>query len=263
MGQNDSPSDLDPTAIKTPGIVDGAYDLSATVRGRGRVKTKADEKKGGVSPYLQNQSFFGNNQHHPPPLPASSSSTGLGIFFARHSIMPKRSFSASQTSILGIAGGDGQHPPNIPSRLSRHSNIEERQPSDTADNKPPASFRIPSLNSAPTTTQSKFSTPGFSRPSSSRSTKFPNAKTGSVRPMLPHLVPSSLNQTGLQGQQPSPLSSFPDTNLGMVMTPENIKPLLENAKEVHVKLHECIVGELRHSKGNPLEWPIFLKKLDV
>ena len=242
----DSHSDLDAAAIKTLGIADGACDGSATVRGRG--KTKADEKKTGVSPYLPKQSSHEKDQNHPPPLPASSSSTGLGNFFTRHSIIPKRSFSASQLSIFGSAGSDGQqqHPPNVPSRLSRHSNYEQQA---SPNNEPPASFRMPSSKSAPTTTQSKLpssnfsasNTPGSSRPSSSRSTKFPNAKTGSYRSMLPHLVPSSFVATGLQGQQSSSLSSLPDPKLGMMMTPENIKPLLENAKEVHVKLHECIV----------------------
>jgi hypothetical protein len=42
---------------------------------------------------------------------------------------------------------------------------------------------------------------------------------------------------------PHPVSSgLPDPKLAM--TPENIKPLLENAKEVHVKLNECI-AEIR------------------
>ena len=70
--------------------------MLATVRGHGRVKAKADEGKAGlgVSPYLQNQSSYGND-HHPPPLPASSSSTALEHFLARHFIIPKRSFSAS------------------------------------------------------------------------------------------------------------------------------------------------------------------------
>ena len=247
----DSASDLDAAALKALGNVDGAYEVSATVRGRSRIKAKTDEKKAGVSPYLQNQSWYENGQHHLPPLPASSSSTGLVNFLARHAIIPKRSFSASQSSILGSAGGDGQqHSSNVPSRLSQRSNFEEQQPTDPTDNEPPASFRISSSKSAPTTTQSKLpsanfsasSTPGSSsRPSSSRSTKFPNAKTGSVRSTPPHLVPSSLLSTGFQGQQPSPLSSLPDPKLGMIMTPENIKPLLENAKEVHVKLHDCIV----------------------
>ena len=209
----DSASGLDAAAIKALGIVDGTHDVSATVRGRGR---KA-EKKVGVSPYLQNQSSNESDQHHPPPPPASSSSTGLGNFLARHSIIPKRSFSASQPSILG--SDRQQHSPNAPSRLSRHSNFEEQQPTDTVDSKPPAFFRISSSKSVPTTTQSKFP---------------------SVRSMHPHLVPSSL-LTELQGQQSSPLSSLPDPKLGIIMTPGNIKPLLENAKEVHVKLHECIV----------------------
>ena len=125
--------------------------MSATVRGRGRIKTKADEKKAGVSPYLQNPS---SDQYHPPPLPASSSSTGLGNFLARHPIIPKRSFSASQSSIFGSAGGDGQQQtsPIVPSRLSRHSNFEEQYSPDTTGNEPPASFRISSSKSAPITT---------------------------------------------------------------------------------------------------------------
>ena len=80
------------------------------------------------------------------------------------------------------------------------------------------------------------STASSSRPSSSRSTKIPNANLGFVRSMPPILVAPSLLP---HGQQPSAL--LPDPKLGMIMTPENIKPLLENAKEVHAQLHECIV----------------------
>ena len=238
----DSAIDLDAAAIKALGIVDGVYGVSATVGGRG---TEADEKKAGASPYLQKP--YENDQHHPPPLLGSSSSTGIGNSLARHAIIPKRSFSASQSSILGSAGDGQQHSPNVRSRLSRHSNFGGQQPIDPADKEAPASFRISSSKPAPTTNQSKLpsvdfsvsSTQGSSDPSSSRSTKFSNAKTGSIRSMPPHLAPFSL-PTGLQGQ-PLPLSSLPDHMLGMVMTPENIKPLLESAKEVHVKVHECIV----------------------
>jgi serine/arginine repetitive matrix protein 2 len=116
----DLASDLDAAAVKTLGIVNGTCDVSATVRSRGGVRTKADEKKVRVSPYLQNQSLYENNQHHPPLHLASSSSTSLGNFLARHSIIPKQSFSASQLSILSSAGGDGhqQHSPKAPSRIS-------------------------------------------------------------------------------------------------------------------------------------------------
>ena len=238
----DSASDLDAAAAKAPGIVEGAHDVSATVRGRGRVKNRADErKKTGVSPYLQNRSSHENDQHNSvPPLPASSSSTGLGNLLARHSIIPKRSFSASQPNILGTGGGDGQR--HASSRLSRHSNFDEQLPMDTASVELPASLRISSSKSGPP--QSKLpsnfrasSTASSSRPSSSRSTKIPNAKLGFAHSMPPILVAPSLPH----GQQPSALSSLPDPKLGMIMTPENIKPLLENAKEVHVQLHECIV----------------------
>ena len=230
----DSASDLDAAAAKALGIVDGAYDVSATVRGRNKIKTKAGErKKAGVSPYLQRQASYESDQQPEPlpSLPASSSSTGLGGFLARHSIIPKRSFSASQSSIWGSGGGDGQPQPHPPSRLSRHSNFQG-QPAQTASVEPPASLRISSSKSAPTTSQAKQTNVNSS---SSRPANFP--KAGSVRSIPPHLAVSSLHPQG-------PLSSLPDPKLGMIMTPENIKPLLENAKEVHVKLHECI-AEIR------------------
>jgi hypothetical protein len=56
-------------------------------------------------------------------------------------------------------------------------------------------------------------------PSPSRQV-IPVTKTGSVRSMPP---------------QPRPDSQ-------LAMTPENIKPLLENAREVHARLTECIAA---------------------
>ena len=44
----DSASDIDAAATKAL-VADGACGVSATVRGRGRVKTKVDGKKAGVS----------------------------------------------------------------------------------------------------------------------------------------------------------------------------------------------------------------------
>ena len=213
----DSASDLEATTAKALENVDEEYDISATVRGRRRIETKIDEKmKGGVSPY---QSSYENDQHDLLPqtsLPASSSSTALGNFLARHSIIPKRSFNVSQSSIRSSGGGDGQHS-SKPSRLSRYSNFEE-QPSDPASVELATSLCISSSKSVPTTTQSKL----------------PNAKSGSVRLVAPHLAASSLLPRGQE-------SSLSDPKPGMIMTAENIKPLLENAKEVHVKLHECII----------------------
>jgi len=49
-----------------------------------------------------------------------------------------------------------------------------------------------------------------------------------------------VNKTGsVRSMPPQPL--LPDK---LAMTPENIKPLLENAKEVHARLTDCI-GEMR------------------
>ena len=47
---------------------------------------------------------------------------------------------------------------------------------------------------------------------------------------------------------PLPQSSSLDTGFALSMTPENIKPLLENAKEVQVRCIECL-GELRQLLG--------------
>ena len=213
--RTDSASDLDAVAARAPiGNVDGTNDVSATVKGRRRPKTKI--KKAGVSPRLQNQSLHENDQHDSPSPPASSYSTGLENLLAPRSILRKRSFSASQSSIVGGGGAHGQQHLYVPFRLSQHSNFEEQQPTATANVEPPVSLRI-----SPTATQSKLSNVNFSasssvassRPSFSRSTNFRNAESsGSVHSIAPHLV----------------------------MTAENIKPLLENAKEVHEKLHECI-----------------------
>ena len=87
--------------------------MLATVRGHGRVKAKADEGKAGlgVSPYLQNQSSYGND-HHPPPLPASSSSTDCFRAFFWLVILSYR--SGLSVLLLGSAEGDGQHSPNEP-----------------------------------------------------------------------------------------------------------------------------------------------------
>ena len=55
-----------------------------------------------------------------------------------------------------------------------------------------------------------------------------SSRTGSVRSAPPQPLDDAL--------------ALPEIKLSM--TPENIKPLLENAKEVHVRCHECI-RELR------------------
>ncbi|KAG6864925.1 hypothetical protein C0991_006346 [Blastosporella zonata] len=130
---------------------------------------------------------------------------------------PKRSASASQSSIWGegtttINGnghGNGTPPPPLP-RTTRLSNVDEHaQSGDTPQH----------YNRPPPRASSRSS---FYRP--------PPVKTGSVRSMPPQPVTNGL----------------PDPTLAM--TPENIRPLLENAKEVQPKLVECI-AEVRALLG--------------
>ncbi|KAF9270209.1 hypothetical protein L218DRAFT_939238 [Marasmius fiardii PR-910] len=99
-------------------------------------------------------------------------------------------------------------PPSIgvPSRTNRLSNVEE-----TVEYKPPQVNVV----------AGKTASDSFRPPSRSKV----GSKTGSVRSM-----------------PPQPLGGLPDAKLAM--TPENIRPLLENSREVHARLTECI-AEIR------------------
>lgn len=132
-----------------------------------------------------------------------------GSFIAQ--LTPKRSASGSQSSIWG-GGGGGDSPSNqavAQSRSTRLSNVEEHGDDHRLACVPP----VPPLPS---------SHGGDSSPSNSRRmTRAGPPASGSVRSMPQH-----------------PVVPLPDPKLAM--TPENIKPLLENAKEVHSRLNECI-----------------------
>lgn len=118
-----------------------------------------------------------------------------------------RSANGSQSSIWAESNGETPPPLPHPSRMTRLSNVEEHM--DDQRQAPPPPSRVSHRTGA-----------SPSRPSS----RGPRVtKNGSVRSMPPQPV-------------------LPDPKLAM--TPENIKPLLENAKEVHVRLNECI-AEIR------------------
>ncbi|KAG6844824.1 hypothetical protein H0H87_003391 [Tephrocybe sp. NHM501043] len=137
-----------------------------------------------------------------PSLPSLPSLPGRPL-------TPKRSASASQSSIWGEGtsansngnGHGGGTPPAPLPRTTRLSNVDENAQSGDS---PHHSHRPPPRAS--------------SRSSFYRS---PPVKSGSVRSMPPH-----------------PVATLPDPALAM--TPENIRPLLENAREVKSKLTECI-----------------------
>ncbi|KAF8992512.1 hypothetical protein BDQ17DRAFT_1332263 [Cyathus striatus] len=116
-------------------------------------------------------------------------------------VTPKRSVSGSQTSLWG---GDSPSSSSLPQRPTRLSNVEEN------------------ADGCPTRSSSKARRGHGTSPArpSSRSSRVP--KSGSVRSMPPQPIGHPL----------------PDSKLAM--TPDNIKPLLENTKEVHARLTECI-----------------------
>jgi len=124
-------------------------------------------------------------------------------------ITPKTGPAASRSSIFGGGDPSAQH-----LRSTRLSNVEEnvddhRGSNATRKGKKRASLPTPS-------------------PSGPRSR--PGLKSDSVRSAPPQ--PST-------AQDPRSISDFK-----LAMTPENIKPLLENTLEVHARLNECI-AELR------------------
>jgi hypothetical protein len=198
----DIDSDLDANKA-----LDVGGDRGGTVRGRMKKNNKkVDENKKQTSPYLQ---------QGVSSLNGSGVSSGLGGFLARHSIIPKRSFSASQSSIWGTGGGGGggdvqPYPVNVPRR--------DAQPSERIISAPIASTSS-TRPSSPRLLPSKFAK---------------NVKnTGSVRSMPAHHLPDSTRHKYAM----------------MMMTPENIRPLLDNAKEVYGKLLECVV-EMRELVGD-------------
>ncbi|KAF8956868.1 hypothetical protein BDZ97DRAFT_1849167 [Flammula alnicola] len=142
------------------------------------------------SPYLQHNSY---DEPHPLPTIAAASTSA---YASQHSIVYKRPFSASQSSLRASAQqlqGSPMGTSNMPTRTTRLSNVEGH-----TDDQPLSILRQPSQPSNPT-----------ARPSSSPSSKTPNMdmKAGSVVRSMP------------------PTSVLPDPKL--TMTPDNIRPLLE------------------------------------
>ncbi|KIJ62506.1 hypothetical protein HYDPIDRAFT_169152 [Hydnomerulius pinastri MD-312] len=103
-----------------------------------------------------------------------------------------------------------------PMRSTRLSNVEEVE---DAEREPRSKSKAKNRASLPRTSPH--------RPPSRGQLMSGNGKTGSVRSAPPQSFDGD---------------ALPDIKLSM--TPENIKPLLENAKEVHLRLNECI-KELR------------------
>lgn len=133
---------------------------------------------------------------------------------------PRKNTTASQSSISlwNDSPPSPAHPARVPSlsRPTRLSNVEESAESDARGS------RVKGKGSARKTRTEAPSASPHRRPSGRRGTM-----SGSVR----SAPPSSFTPG---------LGSVEGTDPKLAMTPENIRPLLENAKEVHAKCAECI-----------------------
>ena len=224
----DSASDLD-AAANALQVADGG----GTVRGGG-VSRKLSKNRKGKSPYLQ-------DPHAPVPV-------------VRPSIVQKRSWSASQTSLQQHQGSStGNFGTQQLVRPLRLSNVDETE--------------YPHSPVLPTTT-----TTTTSRPSSRVSGKFgsptSHPQSSSLRAKPPHLLAASATMPilsasaspptrGPSSSTTMPVISSPVSGVAtagavgadwkLAMTPENIRPLLENAREVHARLCDCVeeLGRLK------------------
>jgi hypothetical protein len=171
----------------------------------------------------------------------------------RFSIVQKRSWSASQTSLQQQQGSPtGNFGAQQLVRPLRLSNVDETE--------------FPHSPVLPTTTTTT------SRPSSRVSGKFgsptSHPQSSLLRAKPPHLLAASATMPILSAsaspptQGPSssttmPVISSPVSGIAtagvvggdwkLAMTPENIRPLLENAREVHARLCDCVeeLGRLK------------------
>ncbi|KAF8731059.1 hypothetical protein AX14_005263 [Amanita brunnescens Koide BX004] len=143
--------------------------------------------------------------HQPPPSSFSGS---------RASSRPKAPASGSRTSLFEDSPSCSSH--NL--RSTRLSDVDEAVQGGEGPSAPRPSSRL-----QPSSSSNSNMTPLSPPPRiSSRYYNKMSSKNGSVRSMPP---------------QPPP-------ELKLAMAPENIKPLVENAKEVHARLVEC-VAEIR------------------
>lgn len=154
----------------------------------------------------------------PPPESASGSSK-RGSNPSRSSIW---SFDSPQTPARKDMSRV-QSPPDAGARTTKLSNVQELMETN-AD----LQHREPRRSS------SRIQCRASGAPS-------PSPKRPRSRASKLALTPSSVRDT--QGLGLSPGES-PDRRMTVAMTPENIKPLLENAKEVQARCRECL-GELR------------------
>ncbi|KAJ3828273.1 hypothetical protein F5880DRAFT_1472853 [Lentinula raphanica] len=196
-------------------VQDGVNDVIHTKESSGKTSGTSDEDWDRLElEYPQRRQD--KKGHTPDPSPETIRGRSPYMQDVALPPVPPIPSSASQTSLpLGSPGPNGI--PGVPARATRLSNVEENEHVELGADDPRASM---------TSLSNRRTSPAPYR-------KEQKNLTGSVRSMP---------------AQPLSLPSHDHPNashqMKLAMTPENIKPLLENAKEVHARLTDCI-GEIK------------------
>ncbi|KZT65498.1 hypothetical protein DAEQUDRAFT_716400 [Daedalea quercina L-15889] len=174
---------------------------TATVRGR----LKKDRGKG-KSPYLTQRRPHDRDQSGRPITPRSPEASQSSVWSPERS--PRRSMSTLPPPLM---------PSSPTSRLKQLARGSRKA-------RPPSRGTERSTGPSPS--------PSTRRPSSgSRQRVVKGGQTGSVRSAPPQEIASPEPSSALSGLSESRLA----------MTPENIRPLLENAREVYARCGDCII----------------------
>lgn len=231
----DSASDLD-LASKAFGI--HVADGTATVRG-----------KKGRSPYLQHHLDKGAGGF--PETPRRTPNPSQSSIFAGSSESPQKSAHPPLPSHSPSASVSAQlaQPYYRSAKLSNVKELREAESDVTPHKQERQSRRISGSSSKGKSAPSPSPNRNRDRPVSRASRR---GLQGSMRSTPPqtwmsqgHGYSPELQASGLPFNVPPPLpAGEASSGLALSMTPENIKPLLENAREVHSKCNECI-EELR------------------
>ncbi|KAJ3842363.1 hypothetical protein F5878DRAFT_402697 [Lentinula raphanica] len=217
-------------------VQDGVNDVIHTKESSGKTSGTSDEDWDRLElEYPQRRQD--KKGHTPDPSPETIRGRSPYMQDVALPPVPPIPSSASQTSLpLGSPGPNGI--PGVPARATRLSNVEENEHVESGADDPRASM---------TSLSNRRTSPAPYR-------KEQKNLTGSVRSMpaqplsVDHASHSKYHLRHSYASHNAQLPSHDHPNashqMKLAMTPENIKPLLENAKEVHARLTDCI-GEIK------------------
>ncbi|CAL1703024.1 unnamed protein product [Somion occarium] len=212
--QVDSASDLE---LASRAIFGSGAEGASTVRGKKGKSPYAMLQQARRTPNASQSSIWGGGGESPQKTSSSNNQASLRSPISAHSQAPQ----ARSIKLSDVQEHSDAHPPE---RQSRQTSASSSRPKSRGSGAPSPSPRRP--------------------PSRGKRNA---GLTGSVRSAPPQtwLSQGHGHSPELQGGAlPPSMSPSEGMNISLAMTPENIRPLLENAKEVHARCNECI-AELR------------------